>query len=254
VNKLTLFMLAALLLAACGPSDEAADKDPAATAPQTSAAKKSQDDKQTTTQKKELKPQQTPVNPQVEVEATVPGQKYQIVESQADCNEPVVMEFFAYQCPHCNNLEPAAEAWRAKNASVRFQGVPTDLGNPQMGSLLLVHHTAKILGVLEKTQHALFNRVHKEKKLFASPDEAVAFLVEQGADAEQARKTLDNKEAITRSIEADFELLKKYKITSVPQVLVNHRYMTNISAAGGHKEVFEVVDQTLKLESSCQVK
>jgi thiol:disulfide interchange protein DsbA len=187
-----------------------------------------------------------------QAEIVTNGAKYQVVESQATCEKPVVIEFFAYHCPHCNDLEPAAEAWRKKNAGkVEFISVPTHLGHEQLGVLLLVHHAAKKLDVLEKTQHALFKRFHEEKKLFGSEEEVAEFLAAQGADIEKARIVLKDQAAISESIKADFELLNKYKITSVPQVLVNHQYMTNITIAGGHKEVFEVVDETLKLENSC---
>lgn len=183
------------------------------------------------------------------------GERFKMVEPQEECSEPVVIEFYAYHCPHCKDLEPAAEAWRKKNAGkVKFISVPSDLGHQQMGSLLLVHHAAKILGVLEKTQHALFNRFHVEKKLFSSADEAAQFLADQGADLEKAKLVLADQEAMSKSINPDFELLNKYRIASVPQVLVNHQYITDITSAGGHKEVFETVDEMLKLQHNCKVK
>nr|WP_246722842.1 thiol:disulfide interchange protein DsbA/DsbL [Aliikangiella sp. G2MR2-5] len=183
------------------------------------------------------------------------GERYQKLESDAACEEPVVIEFFAYHCPHCYALEPSAEKWRAKNGGkVKFLSVPTTLGHDQLGSLLLVHHAAKLLGVLEKTQHALFERFHKEKKLFASEDEAAEFLAAQGADKAEALAMLKNQDEMMKSINEDFELLKQYRISSVPQVLINHQYMTNITAAGGHDEVFEVVDETLQLANNCGTK
>ena len=184
-----------------------------------------------------------------------PGQKYQVVDQNFECEAPVVIEFFAYHCPHCYNLEPAAEKWRAKNADnggkVKFISVPTTLGHQQYGSMLLVHHAAKLLGVLDKTQHALFKRLHEEKKLFASPDEAAEFLIAQGADKDKALTILNDQKLMSDSIEQDFEYLRKYKVSSVPQVLVNHKYMTNITAAGGHDEVFNVVDELLELDHNC---
>ncbi|MCW8878340.1 MAG: thiol:disulfide interchange protein DsbA/DsbL [Kangiellaceae bacterium] len=184
-----------------------------------------------------------------------PGEKYQVVDQNFECEGPVVIEFFAYQCPHCYNLEPAAKKWRAKNADnggkVKFISVPTTLGHQQYGSVLLVHHAAKLLGVLEKTQHALFKRLHEDRRLFASPEEAAEFLIAQGADKNKALEILNDEKLMSDSIEQDFEYLRKYKISSVPQVLVNHKYMTNITAAGGHDEVFKLVDNLLELEHNC---
>ena len=189
------------------------------------------------------------------VDAIPAGQTFSEVESQYACEAPVVYEFFAYQCPHCYTLEPEAEKWRAKNAGkVKFVSVPTHLGRDQFGSLLLVHHAADKLGVLEGVQKALFNRIHNEKKLFATPDEAADFLTEHGANREKALEALNDRVAMGETINKDFEMMSKYKITSVPRVIVNHRYMTDITAAGGTENVFKVVDELLAKEHSCKPK
>ena len=191
-------------------------------------------------------------HPHLDIPPVVTGEKYRVVEPQMKCEKPVVIEFYAYHCPHCYNLEPEAEAWRKKNADkVEFITVPTHLGHERLGVLLLAHHAAKKLNILEKTQHALFKRFHEEKKLFGSQDELAQFLADQGADLEKAKQVLADQASIGKAIEADFEILNKYKITSVPQVLVNHRYMTDSKIAGGHENVFKVVDEVLQLESSC---
>jgi len=183
------------------------------------------------------------------------GPKFVEIEPLFECEEPVVIEFFAYHCPHCYNLEPAAEKWREKNkGKVKFLSVPTTLGYNEFGPYLLVHHAAKKLGVLEKAQHAIFERFHKEKKLFASPEDAAAFLASLGADEKEALEVLGDQEYMSKSIEADYELLSKYKVSSVPQVLVNHKYLTNITAAGGNDQVFELVDQLLDKPHSCEAK
>ncbi|TQV72180.1 thiol:disulfide interchange protein DsbA/DsbL [Aliikangiella marina] len=181
------------------------------------------------------------------------GQAYSEVEPQYACETPVVYEFFAYQCPHCYNLEPEAEKWKKANAGkVKFVSVPTHLGRDQFGSLLLVHHAAVKLGVLDGVQKALFDRIHIEKKLFASPDEAADFLATHGANKEQALTVLADQEAMTAAINKDFEMMAKYKITSVPRVIVNHRYMTDITAAGGTENVFKLVDELLAKEHNCK--
>ena len=170
------------------------------------------------------------------------------------CEKPLVIEFFAYQCPHCNTLEPELSAWLKKNeGKVDFMPVPTHLGHEQFGSLLLVHHAAKKLGVLGKAMPALFKRVHDEKKLFASPDEAAEFLVAFGADKDEALSALNDQKAIGDAIEADFKMMAKYKVLSVPRILVNHQYMTDISSAGGADKVFPLVDELLEKPHSCKL-
>lgn len=177
---------------------------------------------------------------------------YREIEPQYDCKQPVVIEFYAYQCPHCYELEPSAEAWIKKNKDkVNFVSVPTHLGHEAFQVLLLVHNAAKKLGILDKTKPALFKRIHIDNKSFASPEAAAEFLAEQGANREEALAMLNNQDEIVAEIKKDFEMMTKYKITHVPQILVNHRYMTDISLAGGRTEVFKQVDKMLKLPHSC---
>jgi len=242
VKKIILIVFSLMMLAAC-QQDEEKQSDQTATLPEQSETALSEE-----TQAEEEKAEEEHAHDHHEHQA---GPKYQTIVPQATCEKPVVIEFFAYQCPHCYNLEPSAEAWRAKNPDIEFRSVPTTLGNNMFGSLLLVHHAAKKLGVLEKTQHAIFERVHKEQKLFGSQQEAVEFLVAQGANKEEADKALSDQAAIEKALKDDYDLLVKYQVQSVPLVIVNHQYLTSVSAAGGNNEVFEIVDETLQLESSC---
>lgn len=245
--KLFYFTFLALLLSACQPSEEvkkpeAAEK-PANLEPKTSPENEhnnshNHDHDHAQTQKPTLSP--------------LLEQPYEIVESDEACSEPVVIEFFAYQCPHCYTLEKHSQAWQEKNkGKVKFQSIPTHLGNQQFGPFILVHETAKTLGLLDKVTPMLFKRLHEEKKLFSSQDEAIDFLVSAGAEKESALKVMGDEEAIKTAIDSNFRLLAKYKISGVPTILVNHRYKFDVTKAGGYDEVFKVVDQTLKLPSNC---
>lgn len=180
---------------------------------------------------------------------------YETVESDEACSAPVVIEFFAYQCPHCYTLEKFADAWKKNNAGkIQFKAIPTDLGNKSFGSFLIVHHAAEKLGLLESAMPALFERIHKQNKGFSSLEDAVAFLVLLGASEQDAKQAIEDQEAVKEAIEEDFRLLAKYKISGVPTVLVNHRYQFSVTKAGGYEKVFDVVDETLKLPSKCSEK
>ena len=174
------------------------------------------------------------------------------IESDETCDTPVVMEFFAYQCPHCFTLESEAKKWKdANQGKVKFVAIPTHLGNEQFGSFLIVHHAAKILGVLDKATPALFKRIHEENKGFSSPDDAINFLVALGASPEKAKSAVESDEQIKTSIDESFRLLAKYKIAGVPTIIVNHKYQFDVTKAGGYDKVFDVVNQTLALDSNC---
>ncbi len=174
------------------------------------------------------------------------------IESDEACEAPVVMEFFAYQCPHCYTLETQAKKWKdANKGKVNFVAIPTHLGREEFGSFLIIHHAANQLGLLDKATPALFDRIHNQKKGFSSPDEAINFLVTLGANQENAKAAIESDEKIKTAIDESFRLLSKYKIAGVPTIIVNHKYQFDVTKAGGYDKVFEIVDQTLKLASNC---
>lgn len=177
------------------------------------------------------------------------------IESDESCDVPVVMEFFAYQCPHCYTLETEAKKWKDLNkGKVKFVAIPTHLGREEYGSFLIVHHASDLLGLLDKATPALFDRIHNQKKGFSSPEEAIDFLVSLGANQEEAKIAIESDEKIKTAIDESFRLLSKYKISGVPTIIVNHKYQFDVTKAGGYDKVFEVVNQTLKLDSNCSDK
>jgi thiol:disulfide interchange protein DsbA len=222
--------------------------------------------KSTTDPDKETEPAKTPIAESSEKETSNPKSAepaneafsllvdtpYDIVESDIACEAPVVIEFFAYQCPHCYTLEKHAEEWRAKNnGKVNFLSIPTHLGRAEFGAFLLIHEAASVMGILDKVRPALFKRIHDEKRGFASQEEAIDLLVANGAIRDVAVTTLANEESIKGALDSNFKLLAKYKIAGVPTILVNHKYQFDVTKAGGYEKVFEVVEQTLKLPSNC---
>ncbi len=182
----------------------------------------------------------------------VPKQPYETLETDEACSEPEVMEFFAYQCPHCYKLEPFTEKWKSgAGKDIKFVSVPTHLGHKEFGPFLIVHQTAVGLGMLDKVTPKLFERIHKYKKGFASQADAVNFLVSAGADEAEALKEIQSGEKIKAAMEENFKLLAQYKITGVPTIVVNKKYMLNITSAGGNDKVFDLVEEVLKLPSNC---
>ena len=177
------------------------------------------------------------------------------IESDEACEAPVVMEFFAYQCPHCYTLETEAKKWKdANKGKVKFVAIPTHLGREEFGAFLIVHHASNLLGLLDKATPALFDRIQNQKRGFTSPDDAIAFLVSLGAKQEEAKTAIESDEKIKTAIDESFRLLSKYKISGVPTIIVNHKYQFDVTKAGGYDKVFEVVDQTLRLDSNCSTK
>jgi len=245
VKIISIFVLV-LSLAACQQSDEKVNKTETSESSRSTEPASSNDKKSTDSHIGHNHSQQS------EGFSLLTELPYETIESDEACDEPVVIEFFAYQCPHCYTLESHAQSWKETNAGkVKFKAIPTHLGHQEFGSFLIVHHAADRLGLLDAATPALFHRIHEEKQRFNSQDEALAFLVSIGASEEDAKAALEDQENGKAAINEDFRLLSKYKISGVPTILVNHRYKFDVTKAGGYDNVFKVVDETLNLPSNC---
>lgn len=243
--KLTKIAFLAIILSACQPASDDTKQSEAEAQASTKTEAKTEE---------QSHDGHSHAQPSTEASADN-GLPYDIVESDESCSEPVVIEFFAYQCPHCYSLEEHAKTWKERNAGkVKFVAIPTHLGNQQFGSFLIVHQAASVLGILDKAMPKMFSRLHEEKKAFASEDEAAEFLATLGVSKDEALTALQDQENSKNALDDNFRLLAKYKIAGVPTILVNHRYKFDVTKAGGYEKVFEVVDQTLAMPSDCSSK
>jgi thiol:disulfide interchange protein DsbA len=158
-----------------------------------------------------------------------------------------VIELFWYGCPHCYHLEPELNAWLAnKPDDLEFVRVPAVLGQ-RWELLARAYYTAELLGVLDKIHEPLFEHIHKDRKMIASEDELKAFFVQQGVSAEDFDKTFKSFAVITKTNRAK-EARTLYGITGVPTMVVNGKYRTSASMAGGNTKMLKVVDFLVEKE------
>ncbi len=176
-------------------------------------------------------------------------QGYEEVDVQDSCETPTVIEFFAYQCPHCYKLEEHAKAWKKSKADdVNFIMVPTDLGREQFTVFVVSHYIAERLGVLDQIKPKLFAIIHEQKQI----NNILQLFTEAGLNEDDVKKAFEDTEKTRQALVDGFELMKRYKIAGVPKLLVNYQYQIDVTSAGGYDKVFDVVNDTLKLNAKCR--
>jgi len=180
------------------------------------------------------------------------GPTFEEVEVKDQCEQPTVIEFFAYQCPHCYKLEPEVKKFKdSLEGKVTFKTIPTHLGREQFGVFLLIHDVAERLGVLDQVKPKLFAMLHEQAKPFNSEDDVVQIFVDAGIEKEKAQAAMRDNEKVSQSINSNFQLMQKYKILSVPTVLVNYQYVTDVTKSGGYEGVFKTVNELLEKPADC---
>ena len=167
------------------------------------------------------------------------------VQPPADPLKIEVMEVFSYSCPHCFHFEPMVDQWLEKKpADVEFTRLQWGLGQPVGILRSKAFYAAKVLGVLDKFHKALFGAIHGQGKMMATTEELRALFVEQtglkGEDFDGAFTGF----AVDNRVRKSENLVRDLGITSVPTVVVDGRWYTNGTLAGGgsNNNVFDVVD------------
>ena len=152
-----------------------------------------------------------------------------------------VLELFWYACPHCYYLEPHLQQWLAtKPDDVEFVRLPAILG-PTWELLAKAWFTAELLGVTEQTHPALFEAIHKRKIKFDTEDKLRSFFAGHGVNAEDFDKTFKSFAVAIKTNNARL-MTKRYAITGVPAIIVNGKFSTTATLAGGNPDLIKVID------------
>jgi thiol:disulfide interchange protein DsbA len=152
-----------------------------------------------------------------------------------------VVEVFWYACGHCYLLEPKLEAWekKGKPANVQLVRMPA-VWNEVLKTHARLFYTIEILGRPELNNEA-FREINVRGNRLDTPDKIEAFFTSRGvakADFQKAFSGFAVESKLSRAI----DLNKRYRITSTPTVVVNGKYVTDASMAGGEDKLFQVIN------------
>ncbi|MEK9712581.1 MAG: thiol:disulfide interchange protein DsbA/DsbL [Thalassolituus sp.] len=179
------------------------------------------------------------------------GKHYKVLE------EPVavmqdgkihVEEAFWYGCPHCYDLESKISPWKKELADdVVFEGVPAMFGRAWIVHAQL-YYTADSLGVLDKVHSQIFDAIHLQKLRLLTREEQRDFLVAKaGVTAEDFDKAYDSFSVRSRMTRGD-KRVRSFKISGVPALVVNGKYVIDATSAGSQEAMLEVADYLIEQE------
>lgn len=152
-----------------------------------------------------------------------------------------VLEFFAYGCIHCANLEPALEAWAKKQApDVKVKRIPSPV--PIMGiDSTVVYYTLEALGQVDRLHAKIFNAAHLEKVVLGNPVMLNKWLEKNGVDPKKYEEAQKSFSVVTKANRAR-KMVEDYKIHATPTIVVNGRFAVEQGNTGA-EAMFANVDQ-----------
>ena len=173
------------------------------------------------------------------------GTDYLVVDKPAPVEAPAgkieVIEFFWYNCPHCNTFEPTFAAWikRApKDMAVRR--VPVAFQNSFVPQQRLFY-ALEAMGLVDQLHSKVFAAVHVEKQDLAKDDAIVNWVVKQGVDKAKFVEHFNSFSVSTKAARGT-QLQNAYKVEGVPALGVAGRFYTDGSLAKSMDRAIQVVE------------
>lgn len=154
-----------------------------------------------------------------------------------------VTELFWYGCPHCYHMEPELATWLKKlPADVYFKRIP-GLPRPDWAPMAKAYYSLEALGLTEKLHTKLFEAIHKEKTL--RPDDeagAIDWITKQsGLDRKKVDEAFKSFSLNTKLNQA-MQVFRASGATGVPALIIDGKYVTSSSMAGGNAEALKTAD------------
>jgi len=165
-----------------------------------------------------------------------------------------VVEVFWLGCPHCYALEPFVQAWlKNKPNYIEFVRIPVMWG-PVHRAHARFFYTLAALNRSDLFGKA-FDTIQQKHELLVSTtgndDETLklqqAFAKDNGITPEDYAKAY-NSFSVNSNLQRAEQLTQRYQVQGVPLVVIDGKYSTDVSKAGGPQQLISEIDDLAKAE------
>ena len=159
-----------------------------------------------------------------------------------------VRELFWYYCGHCFNVEPILHDWVEKLPSnVDFVRQPAVFSDRWINGAIF-YYVLEQLGEVDRLHAKLFDAIHLHKTAFIDQEDFVEWLGDHNVDKRKANNAFKSFSVRVKVNKSKINTVK-YHISGVPAIVINGKYWTDASHAGGEFNMFNVADYLIAKES-----
>jgi len=152
-----------------------------------------------------------------------------------------VLEIFWYGCPHCYALEPYLKKWlKNKPEFVEFVQLPAVL-NRSWAFDARVFYTFVALGLMDELHEAYFDAIHQDRRRMKNVEQVASWAQEQGIDPKLILDTF-NSFGVDSMLANASQMSGRYEADGVPTIIIDGKYRTTVSLAGGHNEIIDLIN------------
>ena len=160
----------------------------------------------------------------------VAGTDYAVLETIAPVEAPAgkieVVEFFWYNCMHCNAFEPILSEWAKKlPKDVAFRRVPVAF-NASFAPQQRLYYALEAMGLLEKVHPKVFAAIHVDKLNLSKGEAITEWIGKNGVDTAKFLVQYNSFGVVTKAQKAS-QLQNAFKVEGVPALGVAGRFYTD---------------------------
>jgi thiol:disulfide interchange protein DsbA len=162
-----------------------------------------------------------------------------------------VVEVFWYGCSLCFAIEPKLDAWRLTEATageqkgkasyVVFQRLPSAINETALFHAR-VFYAAELLGKLETLHTQIFREIQLNGNPLNTMDRAKAFFAAHGVAQSDFDKVFASF-ALDSKLQNANMLVRRYRIAGVPTFVVNGKFTTDVTSAGGEDQLLQLLNE-----------
>ena len=186
-----------------------------------------------------------PTLAQAQARAFQSGSDYLTLDKPAATEAPAgkveVVEFFWYNCPHCNSFEPMFDAWakkQSKDVSVRRSPIAF---RPDFEPQQRLYYVLEGMGKVDELHKKVFYAIHVEKQPLNTADQIAAWVDKQGIPKAKFMELYNSFSISTKARKAT-QLQDAYALDGVPALGINGRYFTSGTQAKTLERSLQVAD------------
>lgn len=200
-----------------------------------------------------------PAVPFVDTGKWVAGKNYFIIDPAQPTDHPgkiEVTEVFSYGCPACNAFHSTVDQIaKSLPADAVMNYLPAAFRPDENWPVYQrAFYTAKVLGLVNKTQDAVFNATWKTgelatynlqgsglkpKEAWPTIEDMAKFYAKYGADPKEFVGIANSFSVNTQMKRAD-DMVKAYGVDGTPSIIVNGKYRLTPGSAGGYAQTIEL--------------
>jgi len=154
-----------------------------------------------------------------------------------------VIEFFFYECSHCDDLHGPLAAWeKNKPKDVELQMVPV-IFRDSLEPMARAYYALESMGEIKRLHPAFFDAMHRKGVDLRDEAKITDFVAKNGVDRAKFSAAY-NSFSIASKLNRSNQLVSSYRVMGTPTIAVDGKYIIT----GLHpQDTIRVLDEVIKI-------